>query len=461
MARWWWLLGSGLVIAGAVWVLIDVARFGQVARDDASTYGAFAVAVVGLAIPPLNALLGKAKTTAGPDLDKLADQLAVVIGDQWERAARDRRLVDPPPLPIRWSRSSASVAGRVADATRPGPSSLDPLPGIDPVNAAQLRHGTHRMLHKIYGGLASGRLILVGGPGTGKSAAAILLLLTALRHRKQCEPSERTRIPVPILFTLQGWNPDTTSLREWVTGKLISEIPLLAQGNNRNHVCELLRPERIALFLDGLDEIPERLRAPALYALSTQANFRIVLLTRTAELIEAAQHHTLIGAIALELQPVSHADAADYLTRRLTEPAPRPWLNLITELTERPDSTLALTLNNPLTVTLLRDIYPSTRLSDSLVGDVDELLDIERFPDPKKITDHLLDHTITVAYTPQPGQPKPRYTPKAAHRTLAFIAEHLRDENTRDLAWWTIPDWIPTLPLVLTSSLLGLIWGAL
>ena len=44
----------------------------------------------------------------------------------------------------------------------------------------------------------------------------------------------------------------------------------------------MLDEGRIAVILDGLDEIPEDLRPAVLRALSQQATFRLVLLTRSA-----------------------------------------------------------------------------------------------------------------------------------------------------------------------------------
>lgn len=431
---------------------------GQAARDDASTYGAFALALLGVLIPVFRTVANRLIPNPGiPDLDQLTDDLAAVVLAQWDRAAQDRELL-PHPLPIRWRRSTHPVAGRVSDATRPGPTTLDPLPGIDRVTTRQLQQGTHRMLHAIYGGLPSGRIILLGEPGAGKSAAAILLLRDALRYRDQHQPTDRACIPVPVLFTLHGWNPDTTPVHDWITTTLTAQIPLLAQRRHRGHAAALLANGRIAVFLDGLDEIPEPVRACALDALSTWTTFRLVLLTRTTELVTAARQHTLTGAVALELQPLTPTDAQDYLRQPMTEPPPPRWQRLLTQLTEHPDSPLSCALTTPLTITLLRAVYPPTHTPGSPVGEVDELLDTTRFPQSDDITHHLLDHAITAAYTPRPGHLAP-YTPETGHRTLTLIAEHLRDSATRDLTWWSIPDWLPRTPRVIINLLSALAFG--
>ena len=86
--------------------------------------------------------------------------------------------------------------------------------------------------------------------------------------------------------------------------------------------AELVKAAKIAVILDGLDEIAEELRPAALRALSQQADFRVVVLGRSDEMAAAAQQGFLQGAVALELQDVDPAAAADYLTRVQLDPPP-------------------------------------------------------------------------------------------------------------------------------------------
>src|SRR5689334_3538341 len=84
-----------------------------------------------------------------------------------------------------------------------------PLPGLAQVGQQRLRQGQIRDLHAVYGGLASGRLVIAGPPGSGKRGAAILLVLAALKYREEISPRERPLAPVPVIFSLHGWNPTT------------------------------------------------------------------------------------------------------------------------------------------------------------------------------------------------------------------------------------------------------------
>jgi hypothetical protein len=42
-------------------------------------------------------------------LGEIADQLAVVVGTQWDNEARQRRLNDPWPLPVSWKAASSAM----------------------------------------------------------------------------------------------------------------------------------------------------------------------------------------------------------------------------------------------------------------------------------------------------------------------------------------------------------------
>jgi hypothetical protein len=456
--RWLLIIGLTLLVGGLAWSVLRVTLMSATDRGNASGYGQFVLAAAGLLLTIWQLFGGRLRPQpAAPlGLEELADRLAVAVRTQWSAAAMDRGLLERAPLPIRWRRCADPVAGPVSAATAPrgDGASFAPLPGVDRVGPAQLREGTHRTLHRIYGGLASGRLILTGGPGTGKSSAAILLLLDALRYRDHMAADDRAKVPVPVLFTLHGWNPDTISVHEWLAVKL-TELPTLDGRQGHQHASELLAAGRLSVFLDGLDEIPEPQRPTALQALSRQATFRLVLLTRTKELAEAAQHHILTGAVAVELQPLTPNDAAAYLRNGLPDLLPAPWSRFLATLTADTGAPVANALNNPLTVTLLRDVYLPTQ--NSAVGSVDKLLDTARFPGPEHITNHLLDHAITTAYSPRPGQPVPRYPEHVAHRTLTLVAQYLRDHKTRDLAWWDMSNWVPGVPRALVTALLDAI----
>jgi hypothetical protein len=199
-----------------------------------------------------------------------------------------------------------------------------PLPGLRATGAALLRNGgLQDDLYQVYGGLGSGRMVIVGPAGSGKSGAAVLLIRTALEKRKNLPGKERSAVPVPVpvMFTLHGWDPDKP-VREWLVERLRQTYPLFRGKGGTAQAAALVDGHRIAVILDGLDEIPEHMRPVALKALSRDADFRVVVLGRGDETAAAAGQEILVRAVALELQDVAPQVAAKYLESVQRHPPP-------------------------------------------------------------------------------------------------------------------------------------------
>ena len=398
------------------------------------------------------------RVVSGDELGRLADLLAGAVDAEWTRAAGERGLLEPEPIPVRWQRPAAPVAGPVAAAV--ASTRFAPLPGLAAAGEQRLQAGQVSELHEVYGGLGSGRLVIAGGPGAGKSSAAVLLILAALRHRRSVPEQVRPGVPVPVMFTLHGWDPGTRRVRDWLAERLGQAYPLFAGRQGPGAARGMLDEGRIAVILDGLDEIAEDLRPAVLRALSQQATFRLVLLTRSAEMAQAATRALLQGAAAIELQDIGPGAAAGYLTRTQLDPPPHGWQELTSRLRRDPGSPLAKALNNPLMLTLVRDTYRAGDDAGELLG----LRDAAGHPaSSEDIAGHLLDRVLPAAYTPQPGEPPLRYDLPAAERALRRIAARMNKEETRDLQWWHIPAWTYAAPrviaiwlgAVLTAGLMG------
>jgi len=407
----------------------------------------------------LGQLLGARRRADPPPADTLADLLAQAVRGQWRKEAVQRVLLTPDPISVSWSLSDLLVAGPVEAAVgHPDVApAFPPLPGQTRVTEEQVRSGGGRgELFAMYAGIASGRVVVVGEPGTGKSGAAVLLLLDALDHRDRVDDKDRVRVPVPVLMTAHGWDPTTYSVQDWLAARLVADYPLFQHRDGPAEAHKLIDAGAVALLLDGLDEMDVAWRSAVLQALS-DAPFRVVVLIRSHEMIQAAGAAWLVGALAVQLHYVSGPQAADYLERARTGPPPLGWKQLLTHL-KHPDSALTWALSTPLAITLVRDTYQSG-------DDVSELLDGTRFSTADDIEQHLITRALPAAYTSRPGRPKPRYSQTQAQQALAFLAREMSQDHTRDLAWWRIPQWVPTRPRILASmvagGLLGLLLGAL
>ncbi|GAA5149791.1 hypothetical protein GCM10023321_14150 [Pseudonocardia eucalypti] len=452
VALGWWL-----------WVLYRAPN-----RADLAGYWQLVVAIPSLAVA-VGALVrdragrgsGDRERDAAAELRWLADRLAEALEQQWTQAAVARRLVVPEPIAVRWARPARAVAGSAAAATLAG--RFAPLPGLSAIRVERFGGGGVRELHGIYGGLGSGRLVIVGAPGAGKSGAAILLVLDALRHRGQVAEAERDRVPVPVLVTLQQWSPRTQSLRAWLAGQLCGAYPGLLSGRGgERDAAALIESGRIAVIADGLDEIAEQLRPLVLRALSSQATFRLVLLARSEEMLGAAEQAVLDGAVAVELRDVGPAEAVDYLARVQRDPPPPRWRELLERVSSEPDGALARALSTPLILSLVRD----TCRDDAAVG---ALLDLRAARGAAltrvDVENHLLGLVLPEAYAERPGEPAPPYPLPLARRTLGWLAARMNRAGTRDLAWWRIPAWTSPLPGVVLVGVaaavsvgLGLLW---
>ena len=405
--RLWPFAAAGVIAVVTVAGLVAVWRSPH--RADLEGFAGLAISVAGIAAGWI-AWVWRQKSSqgsgvvSGQELGRLADLLAGAVDAEWTRAAGERGLLEPEPIPVRWQRPAAPFTGPVAAAV--ASTRFAPLPGLAAAGEQRLQAGQVSELHEVYGGLGSGRLVIAGGPGSGKSSAAVLLILAALRHRRSVPGQVRPEVPVPVMFTLHGWDPGTQRARDWLAERLWQTYPLFAGRQGAGAARGMLDEGRIAVILDGLDEIPEDLRPAVLRALSQQATFRLVLLTRSAEMADAAARAMLQGAAAIELQDIDPGVAAGYLTRTQLDPPPRGWQELTSRLRQEPGSPLARALNNPLMLTLVRDTY---RAGDD-VGELLGLRDAAGHPaSSQDIADHLLDRVLPAAYTQQPGEPPPRY----------------------------------------------------
>lgn len=448
----WPVVVVAAIAGGMLWLVYAVWRSPH--RMDLATFGSYVAGVAVVAV----ALITRAwevrtqqrgGTLGTAELDHLSDLLAGAVKDQWTRAAADRGLLQPDPIPVRWGRSSLPIAGPPSAAV--GSQRFSPLPGLSVVGQQRLRGGRISDLHAVYGGLGSGRLVIAGAPGAGKSGAAVLLVLAALKHREQVTDAERPQVPVPVMFTLHGWDPHAQRVQEWLAARLEQTYPLLAGKSGARKAAGLLAAGKVAVILDGLDEIHEQLRPVALRALSQQAYFRLVVLTLSAEMAAAASQGLLEGAAALELQAIDPATAAGYLAHAQLHPAPPGWRELTDRLRRAPGSPLAQALSSPLTLTLVRDTYRSGDDSRELLLFCDAP---DRDASSEDIVDHLLDRVLPAAYAERPGEAPPRYDLQTAEHTLRCLAAQMNQDGTRDLQWWQICDWAPSAPRSIATGLL-------
>ncbi|WTP56019.1 hypothetical protein OHU07_03740 [Streptomyces phaeochromogenes] len=449
-------LPHGRLVALVVFVLVVTAGFtvALVVVDNEKVVDLIvstAAGVLSVAVIAVWASLRGGAPAVGADTSATSAQAAEALAQEalklYEQRQDERKLADREhPVPVTWRWSPHDVAGLPEDVVGAedgvGPPLFDVLPGTEPASAAMLAQGDLDHLFKVYGGVRTGRIVVLGAPGAGKSAAAIRTVLKVLQLRDGLAGEEaRARVPVPVLLTPHDWNPKQDKLTDWLVGRLLSDFNSLRRAPfGRRSVGQLIGDRRIALFFDGFEDIAADQRAEALRALQG-LRIPLVIFSRREEFTRAARQTPLRGAAVLELDPVPAEVAAERLA--VWRPAGLPPAlrqRLTDQVREEPVGVLAQALSTPLMLTLLRDAFPDgdTEGFTALAG---ELLMPGRFREPQDIHDRLLGRVLPAAYLPDYPESPSLYTLDQAERWLGHIAARMTATNTQQLAWWRVHDW--------------------
>lgn len=358
-------------------------------------------------------------------LDAIAEILAISVRAQWESEERIRRIHDPFPLPARWTIAADHVMDYWANING-APDRRDPI-ALD-------GQGDH--LVDTFSQIPSGRLVVLGRAGAGKTILSSRFVLTLLANR-----SLVAGWPVPVIFSLGSWNPTTRSLRGWLAEQLINTYPVLAERNGSQTTMaeQLLVTGRIMPVLDGFDEIPEGLRADAIVGINAglRAGDRLLLTSRPEEYAAAVLAGDVLTAAAVVLlKDLTAEDVRSYLplTTRKTSISAAKWKPVLDRAYDSSGfPALADVLSTPLMVTLARTIF-----SDSN-ADPAELLD---FTSVAELEERLLAGFVPAVYS-RARHDNPPCRAEDAHRHLAFLATHLQRLSTYDLAWWQLVTALP------------------
>lgn len=383
-------------------------------------------------------------------LAEAAEQLAEAVAARWLREEEQRRVQDPFPLPVRWKAACRTLTDHWANIRRlpPGAVSepLDLSGGLDDIA-------------RTYRSIPSGRLVVLGRSGSGKTILTLRFVLDHLGSRRPAEP-------VPVIFSIGAWDPTAITLRDWLTERLTRDYPgTAARGPGRASLAAaLVDSGRVLPVLDGFDEVADGLRRPALEALNA-TTLPLVLTSRPAEYAAAVEEtDVLTSAAPVELTDLTLDDLDRYLPRTTrktdpSDPSAGAWDCVLKKLREpSPDGTaapLATVLSTPLMVALARTVYSDTPGRDPV-----DLLGTERFGTAEELEKHLLDDFLPTVYPPRPRPGPDDWDPDRARRWLGYLAHHLTELKTPDLAWWRLGNGLRDSTRTLVTALVtGLVIG--
>src|SRR5579862_248080 len=291
---------------------------------------------------------------------EVANELASAVRAQWAAEASVRRLNDPLLL-VRWAAAASGLAedwpSLVTLATS-GAGWPVPLTADGWARDSSSLAGAGDDIADVLTRIPTRRLVVLGEPGAGKTMLLVRLVLDLLARRKSGEP-------VPMLVSLASWSPSDQDLREWLATQITDDHPTLGataseRSPRKNRAQALLERGMILPILDGLDEIPETLRSPAIVRINAalRPGEAVVLSSRTGAYLAAIHPPnggsvTLRGSAVIEMCPVDAVTARNYLLHDARDPY--RWNRVVALLGTY--SPVGQALATPLMLSLAREIY--------------------------------------------------------------------------------------------------------
>ncbi|MFE4173170.1 NACHT domain-containing protein [Streptomyces sp. NPDC056909] len=384
-----------------------------------------------------------------------AGTLATSIWNQAEEE-ENRRKIGSSPLPLRWHTVPGGLSDHVANIRGTRPGEEPPPLALD---------GRFEEIAAVYRKVPSGRLVVLGGAGSGKTIIAQRLVLDLI-----AAPLTESD-PVPVLFSVRSWNPADDRLVDWLADRIRRDHNGLADlgPGGQSLAAGLVEARRVLPVLDGFDELAPSLYPDVLRELNA-TSMPLVLTSRPAQYAAAVAEAGVLGrAAAIALDDLVLDDLTSYLPLTTRTSAPGRWDSFLGRLregsAELTSTAAGSALATPLMVGLARAVYSTGRVDSP---DPLELLDPERFTSAEAVKSHLLEEFLPAVYERRPARsrrpgedrPAPQWDIRDVRRWLGHLARRRPDQDP-DLAWWLMGNDIPRSQRIPVFGLLAGVLGAL
>ncbi|WP_327111606.1 NACHT domain-containing protein [Nocardia sp. NBC_01730] len=412
----------------------------------------FPLAVVALVVAVWQGRRTPAHHDSSGQLDELTETLAAAVRALWRDEETVRRVHDSLPMETRWDNGPDHLADHWENihgsAERHTPIDLS---------------GRLDQIVDVFQRIPSGRIVVLGKGGAGKTILASRFVLDSLERR-----IPRSRQPVPVLFSVYSWNPTAIPLRLWLVDQLVEIISPQLTGEDavgKSFAARLLDDQRIIPVLDGFDEINKKLRAAAIRGINAalRPGDRLLLTSRLDEYESVVPAEDVLSAAAVvQLADLTPDQITEYLP--LTTPknlgGQTKWHPVLARARAQPRYTVLLdVLSTPLMIMLARTIFSETDADPAVLLAILDQRVADPADDRRRALEHrLLDGFVPAVYsriyrTQVPGLRK-HYNADDANKWLGFLARHVKRRNTNELVWWQLIYAVP-------RTIVGLVAGSI
>ena len=368
---------------------------------------------------------GTAEIDTSKEVERAVEALAVKLRYNTYESEALHMINRPAPIPVRWDNAPDRLIAPWSTIRR----NRDNTSPLD-------LSGSIEQIAEIFARVPSGRLVVLGGRGSGKTVIARRFILSMLPTADE-GPNRR---PLPVLFPMASWDPGK-KFRDWLAEELIDLDPALDRlmPSGKMLANELIARRRILPVLDGLDEMASSVRAEALRALSESLwpDDQVLVTSRLTEYSAAVrQVGPLAEAAAVVIEDLQVEDLNEYFGTAPAAGQGDSWSSVLAGLAaaESGSSPAALreVLKTPLMAFMARTVYQVPRANPK---------DLLTIGDANAIRAQLFRRFVPAAYDEGPGTRTTRHSHNRvikAERYLRTLATHLADMGTINFRWWQL-----------------------